>query len=76
VEKDIGLVVLEHLSHELCIHVLDVDLLEVLVQHHNGLVQFFLQRDQLCPYVNLVCLGETDNIDNDAREQLALLMLV
>jgi hypothetical protein len=50
--------------------------LEVLVQHHNGLVQFFLQRDQLCPYVNLVCLGETDNIDNDAREQLALLMLV
>jgi hypothetical protein len=36
----------------------------------------FSFRDQLCPYVNLVCLTETDNIDNDAREQLALLMLV
>lgn len=42
VEKDIGLIVLEHLSDEFRVHVLDVDLLEVLVKHHDGLVQFLL----------------------------------
>ena len=41
-KKNVGLVVLEHLSYELRVHVLDVDLLEVLVQHHDGLVQFLL----------------------------------
>lgn len=42
VEEDIGLIVLEHLCHKLRIHVLDVDLLQVLVEHHDGLIQFLL----------------------------------
>jgi hypothetical protein len=75
VEKNVGLVVLEHLRHELCVHVLNVDLLQVLVQHHDGLVQFLLR---LCQFVFTVVLVlvMTDNIDNDTGEQLALLMLV
>ena len=74
-EEDVRLVVLEHLGHKLGVHVLDIDLLEVLVQHHDGLIQFFLHQSQpCCYYVNY--FDETDNIDDDAREQLALLMLV
>lgn len=41
-EQNIGLVVLEHLRNKLGIHVLDVYLLQVLVQHHDGFVQLFL----------------------------------
>ena len=41
-EQNVGLIVLEHLCDKLRVHVLDVDLLEVLVQHHDGLVQFLL----------------------------------
>lgn len=41
-EQDVGLIVLEHLRDKLCVHVLDVDLLKVLVQHHDGFVQFLL----------------------------------
>jgi hypothetical protein len=48
VEENVGLVVLEHLSHQLRVHVLDVDLLQILVEHHNRLVQFLLQQDQCC----------------------------
>jgi hypothetical protein len=42
-EEDVGLIILEHLSYKLRVHVLDVDFLEVLVQHHDSLVQFLLQ---------------------------------
>ena len=42
VEEDVGLVVFEHLSYELRVHVLDVDFLQILVQHHNGLIKFLL----------------------------------
>jgi hypothetical protein len=45
-EEDVRLVVLEHLSHELCVHILNVDFLEVLIQHHNRLVQFLLRNSQ------------------------------
>lgn len=48
VEKNVRLVVLEHLSHKLGIHVLDVDLLQILVQHHDGLVQLLLSGSQHC----------------------------
>jgi hypothetical protein len=41
-EENIGLVVLEHLSHQLRVHVLDVDLLQILVEHHDCLIQFLL----------------------------------
>jgi hypothetical protein len=75
VEENIGLVVLEHLRHELCVHVLHVDILQVPVQHHQGLVQFLLRPSQFVSTVVLV-LVMTDNIDNDTGEQLALLMLV
>ena len=47
-EEYVGLVVLEHLGHQLSVHVLDVDLLEVLVQHHDGLVQFLLCLVSVC----------------------------
>jgi hypothetical protein len=30
------------LGHELRVHVLDVDLLQVFVEHHDGLIQFLL----------------------------------
>lgn len=42
VKQDIGLIVLEHLRNKLRVHILDVDLLEVLIQHHNSLVEFLL----------------------------------
>jgi hypothetical protein len=42
VEEHVGLVVFEHLRHELRIHVCYIDLLEVLVQCHDGFVQLFL----------------------------------
>jgi hypothetical protein len=38
VEENIRLVVLEHLRHKLRIHILDVDLLKILVEHHDGFV--------------------------------------
>jgi hypothetical protein len=43
VEEDIGLVVFEHLRDKLGVHVLDVDFLEILVEHHDSLIQLFLR---------------------------------
>jgi hypothetical protein len=43
VEEDIGLVVFEHLRDKLGVHVLDVDFLEILVEHHDRLIQLFLR---------------------------------
>lgn len=39
-EEHVGLIVLEHLSHELDVHILDIDLLEALVHNDDGLVEF------------------------------------
>ncbi len=41
-EQHVGLVVLEHLCHELDVHVADVDLLQVLVQDCDRFVELFL----------------------------------
>jgi hypothetical protein len=41
-EQNIRLVVLEHLGNKLGVHVLDVDLLKVLVQHHDCFIQLLL----------------------------------
>jgi hypothetical protein len=41
-EENIGLVIFEHLSDELNIHILDVDVLQSLVHHNNGLVELLL----------------------------------
>lgn len=57
VEQNVGLVVLEHLGNELRVHVLDVDLLEILVQHHDSLVQFFLQFGVSWAHLDVVYIG-------------------
>lgn len=41
-EQNIGLVVLEHLRYQFHIHVLDVDFLQILVQHHDRFIEFLL----------------------------------
>jgi hypothetical protein len=72
-EENIGLVVVEHLSHELRIHIRNVDLLQVLVKHHDSLVEFLLQKHQSSAPLGFMW---TYNVDDDAREQLALLVLM
>lgn len=75
-EENIGLVVLEHLSYQLCVHVRDVDLLQVLVQCHNCFVEFLLHS---CEHAHsLVDISDVlaYHIDDDTGEQEALLMLV
>ena len=42
VEQHIGLIVLEHLRHKFYVHILDIDLLQILIQHHNRLIEFLL----------------------------------
>lgn len=49
-EEHIGLVVFEHLRDEFRIHVGEVDFLEVLVQHHDGFVEFFLGSISHCGF--------------------------
>ena len=48
-EEHIGLIALEHLCHELHIHVLDIDLLQSIVHHHDRFIEFHLWdvRDKL-----------------------------
>lgn len=48
VEQDVGLVVLEHLSDQLHVHVLDVDLLKTLVEYHDGLIELLLLDISTC----------------------------
>lgn len=67
-EQDIGLVILEHLRHKLGVHVLDVDFLEILVQHHNGFVQLLLWRVSACTSRCCLHWAATHNIDNNARK--------
>jgi hypothetical protein len=67
-EEDIRLIVLEHLSHKFRVHVLNVDLLEVFVQHHDGLIEFLLRHSQWSCHCKVSIIGMADNIDDDARE--------
>jgi hypothetical protein len=46
-KENIRLVVLEHLAHELRVHVGEVDFLQVLVKLHHDFVQFFLSTCEL-----------------------------
>jgi hypothetical protein len=41
-EQNVRLVVLEHLRNQLSVHVLNIDLLKVLVQHHDSFIQLLL----------------------------------
>jgi len=41
-KQHIRLVVLEHLRYKLRVHICEVDFLQVLVEHHDGFVEFFL----------------------------------
>ena len=43
-KQHIRLVVLEHLSHQLDIHVLDVYFLQASIHDHDSLIQFLLRR--------------------------------
>jgi hypothetical protein len=74
-EEDIRLVVFEHLRDKLRVHILDVDFLEILVEHHDRFIQLLLQI-----FTSVVGGGGmaelTDHIDDDAREQKALLVLM
>jgi len=46
-EENIGLVIFEHLSDELNIHILNIDVLQSLVHHNNGLVELLLYRRKI-----------------------------
>lgn len=42
VKENVGLVILEHLSDQLRVHVVDVDLLKILIEHHDRFIEFLL----------------------------------
>jgi hypothetical protein len=48
-KEDVGLIVLEHLCDQLYIHVLHVDLEQILVEHHNSLIEFLLELFEQLP---------------------------
>jgi hypothetical protein len=82
VEQNIRLVVLEHLSNKLYIHVLNVDVLEGLIHHHNSLVEFLLcccKAKVLALSIDIYVVSfraRPYHIGDDARKQKVLLMLM
>ena len=72
-KQNIGLIVLEHLSHQLNVQVLLLDFLEASVHDHDSFIEFFLST--LSESV-ISRIHSSYNIRNYPREQQTLLVLM